>query len=72
MTYRLIPLLLLLSECNLTPAPLYIHVCPVAPDYSQAFEQQAGKQLAALPPGSPIVKMISDYLAVRDEIKDCI
>jgi hypothetical protein len=60
-----------LPGCSLTTAPLYVHACPVAPNYSRAFEQQAGQQLASLPPASPIVKMISDYLAVRQEIKDC-
>jgi len=43
----------------------------VAPQYSREFERQASQQLALLPPASPIVKMISDYLAVRQEIKDC-
>jgi hypothetical protein len=64
-------LTLLLSGCHLTPPDVYIHVCPVAPQYSKEFEQQAGQQLAKLPPTSPIVKMISDYISVRREIRDC-
>jgi hypothetical protein len=71
MTFRAISLALILSGCNLTPAPVLIHVCPVAPAYSAAFEKQAGQQLSTLPPGSPIVKMISDYIAVRSEIRAC-
>jgi hypothetical protein len=62
--------LLLLAGCA-TPAPVYLKVCPQAPVYSKAFEQAAGAQLAFLPDGSPIVKMLSDYIAVRKEIKDC-
>lgn len=62
-----------LGGCQTTGAPqqVYLHVCPVAPTYTVAFEKQAGTQLAALPADSPIVNMISDYLAVRHELKDC-
>jgi hypothetical protein len=71
MKHSAISALILFSGCNLTPPVSYVHVCPVAPTYSRAFEAQAGQQLAQLPATSPIVKMIEDYLAVRQEIKDC-
>jgi hypothetical protein len=51
--------------------PTFIHVCPTIPLYSKAFELAAGQQLAGLPPGSPDVMLIEDYLKVRAEARNC-
>lgn len=65
---KLLPVLLL-AGCTAQPA--YVRVCPSAPAYPKTFEQAAGKELAALPPGDPLVVMTEDYLAVRKEIVTC-
>jgi hypothetical protein len=62
---------LILGACAAKPPPAPIETCPVAPAYTPAFEQAAGQSLAALPPESPIVKMMEDYLTVRKELKEC-
>jgi len=62
--------LLALAGCA-TPAPQIVHVCPSMPVYSQAFEASAAQELQAIPPTGPIWRMISDYAAVRTEIREC-
>jgi uncharacterized lipoprotein YajG len=61
--------LILLSGC--ATQPQYLNVCPTAPTYSKAFEQSVAVQLEAQPDGSPLTKMIEDYIAVRKEIALC-
>jgi hypothetical protein len=51
--------------------PLYVSTCPVSPVYTKSFEKSAAMQLKTLPDNSPLVKMISDYLAMRAEAKKC-
>lgn len=67
---RNLMLIMLLSGCA-AQTPIYVTVCPVAPKYSKSFEQSAAAQLKTLPDNSPIVKMISDYIALRAETKAC-
>ena len=77
---KIIQALLVISTCGLAscantlvpaPVPIYVHTCPAAPIYTPAFEKSAGLQLAGLPAGSPLVRMIEDYLSVRAEILEC-
>jgi hypothetical protein len=66
--------LLVLSACVSTGGssqPQIVHICPIAPTYTSNFEKAAAQQLAALPPDSPLARMVVDYVAVRKEIKDC-
>ena len=69
--------LMALASCAAQPAiipapvPVYIHACPTVPTYTPTFEKAAGTQLAALPAGSPLIRMTEDYLAVRAEIVAC-
>jgi hypothetical protein len=66
---KVLGLVLLVGGC--VPSQTFVHVCPIVPTYSKAFEQQAGQELALLPPDAAITKMLSDYLAVRAEVRDC-
>lgn len=70
MAMRKLAILLLLSGCANSPPP-FINTCPAVPVYDRAFQQNAAQQLAALPANSPLVKMISDYLAMRRASEDC-
>jgi hypothetical protein len=65
--------LLALGACATSSQPqeVVLHVCPIAPAYTSAFEKSAAQELAALPPGSPLAQMIADYVAVRKEISVC-
>jgi hypothetical protein len=70
--YLVAGLLLGLAQCASTAGPVtYVHVCPIVPQYSKDFEQQAGNELAFLPPDAALTTMIDDYLAVRAEAKAC-
>ena len=64
---------LALSGCapQVIPASktIYVHTCPIRKHYTRRFEYAAGEQLATLPPHSPVVKMIEDYLALRHALK---
>jgi hypothetical protein len=61
-----------LAGCASAPQPTYIKVCPVIPAYSKAFEAQAGHELASLPQGDPLAKLVMDYLTLRNEVRDCL
>lgn len=69
MCLPIIPTVFLLTSC--TTPPGYANACPVVPEYSPSFQQEAGRQLAALPPNSPLVVMTEDYLAMRRASRDC-
>lgn len=60
---------LLLAGCA-TPAP-YLATCPPLKAYSHEFQRQAADQLEALPAGSPVVRLVTDYIALRKAVKDC-
>jgi hypothetical protein len=62
--------LIVLSGCA-APAPVYIKTCPVLVNYSRQFDQAAGAQIEALPSESPVTKMISDYIALRAQVRAC-
>jgi hypothetical protein len=66
---KVVVLGLALGGCQSSPS--FVHVCSIVPTYTKSFEQQAGQELALLPPDAAITKMISDYLAVRAEVRDC-
>jgi hypothetical protein len=70
--FKTLPLLFL-AGCSLCPAtaPPLLSACPVAPAYSQQFEESAAKQLSTIPDNSPISTMLGDYGKVRAEIRDC-
>ena len=46
-------------------------VCPTLTPYSAEEQRQAAEELAQLPPGGVIERMIGDYAAVREEIRAC-
>lgn len=60
---------LMLTGC--AAAPPYVAACPPLVTYSPEFQHQAADQLAALSPGSPIAKMMSDYIGLRQAVREC-
>lgn len=61
-----------LSGCSTqAPEPSYIKACPALVEYSRSFDQAAGAQIEALPVGSPVTKMIEDYIALRAQVRAC-
>lgn len=61
----------LLAACATSGTPTFIHTCPSMPTYTKAFEQQAGAELAKLPPNAPLARMVEDYIALRAAVRQC-
>jgi hypothetical protein len=55
----------------LTGCATAISDCPRLVSYSLVEQQQAADELAALPIGSVVAKMVADYGVVRNEIREC-
>ncbi len=45
--------------------------CPPVVDYSAADQARAAAEIAALPEGAMIVRMLSDYAVLRDQARAC-
>lgn len=45
--------------------------CPPVVAYARAEEQQAAADLALLPPGSPLLRMLEDYAVLRAQSRLC-
>lgn len=69
--YSALVALLFCTGCASSTQTAYVHVCPSMPAYSHDFEKAAAAQLNSLPSDSPLSQMIRDYIAVRQEIRDC-
>lgn len=45
--------------------------CPPVVEYSSEFEARAAEELALLPWGSAVAKMLSDYAVMRAQARAC-
>ena len=64
-------LALALAGCfSSTPAPVV--ACPTIVKYTPEFQKRVASDIAAyVPPGSPIERVIIDYVALRDQVRAC-
>jgi len=62
--------LLAVAGCA-APTPVYVKICPVLVNYPLSFSRAAGAQIMALPPGSPLTKMVEDYIDLRAQVRTC-
>lgn len=46
-------------------------VCPPVMEYDVGFQTRAAEELKALPEGSEIIKMLSDYAVMREQARGC-
>ena len=46
-------------------------VCPPVVEYSREFQARAADELEALPEGSAIARMLSDYAVMREQARAC-
>ena len=62
--------MLLLTGCAMggsdTRAP-----CPPVVEYTSAEQARAADEVGALPEGAVIVRMLSDYAVLRDQVRAC-
>ncbi|PTX40342.1 hypothetical protein IQ03_05118 [Gemmobacter caeni] len=66
----LLIVMLWLSACAMggsdTRAP-----CPSVVEYTAADQAQAADDVEALPEGAVVVRMLSDYAVLRDQVRAC-
>ena len=48
-----------------------VSTCPPVVEYSREFQARAAEELAALPNGSAVVEMLSDYAVMREQARMC-
>jgi len=61
----------LLSACATVSSEPITGVCPPVVEYSVGFQARAAKEVLALPDGSAIVEMLSDYAVMREQARGC-
>ncbi len=45
--------------------------CPPVVDYTAAEQARAADEVEALPEGAVVVRMLSDYAVLRDQVRTC-
>jgi len=61
----------LLSACATVSSERVVGVCPPVVEYDAEFQTRAAEEVQALPEGSAIVKMLSDYAVMREQMRAC-
>lgn len=61
--------LLCLADCAAPAAS--VKVCPTMATYTQAQQTEAASELSALPGDSVLAQMITDYGALRAQVRAC-
>jgi len=61
----------LLSACATVSSERVASVCPPVVEYDAGFQARAAEEVQALPEGSVIVEMLSDYAVMREQARAC-
>ena len=62
----------LLSACATVSSERALGVCPPVVEYDDGFRTRAAAEVRALPDGSTVVEMLSDYTIMRDQARLCL
>jgi len=62
----------LLSACATVSSERVAGVCPPVVEYDAGFQARAAEEVKALPEGSAVVEMLSDYAVIREQARGCI
>lgn len=60
-----------LSACATVSSERGTGVCPPVVEYDDGFQARAAEEVQALPDGSAIVEMLSDYAVMREQVRWC-
>lgn len=60
-----------LSACAMVSFEPVVGVCPPVVVYDDGFQARAAEEVRALPEGSTIVEMLSDYTGMREQTRAC-
>ena len=61
----------LLSACATVSSERATGVCPPVVEYDDGVQARAAEEVQALPEGSAIVEMLSDYAVIREQARGC-
>ncbi|WP_457650360.1 hypothetical protein [Profundibacter sp.] len=61
----------LLSACATVSSERVTGVCPPVVEYDAGFQERAAEEVQALPEGSAIVELLSDYAVMREQAQAC-
>ena len=61
----------LLSACATVSSERLTGVCPPVVEYDAGFQARAAEEVQALPEGSAVVEMLSDYAVMREQAQIC-
>ncbi len=61
----------LLSACATVNSESVIGVCPPVVEYDAELQTRAAAEVQALPEGSAVVEMLSDYAVMREQVRAC-
>jgi len=61
----------LLSACATVGSERLTGVCPPVVEYDAEFQARAAEEVQALPEGSAVVDMLSDYAVLREQARRC-
>lgn len=62
-----IALVIFVAGC-VAPVPNY---CPRIPRYGKAFNEQLANELEPIPDNSAIMRVVEDYISLRDQLQAC-
>ncbi|AXX98616.1 hypothetical protein BAR1_12205 [Profundibacter amoris] len=62
----------LLSACTTVGSERPTGVCPPVEEYDAGVLAQAAAEVQALPKGSAVVDMLSDYAVMREQARACV
>ena len=60
-----------LSGCAMGGSERALGVCPPVVEYDGGFQARAAGEVPALPDGSTIVEMLTDYAVMREQARVC-
>jgi hypothetical protein len=63
--------MLWLSACAMGGSDRTGQICPPVVEYSTADQARAAEEVEALPEGTVVVRMLSDYSLMRDQARIC-
>jgi len=61
----------LLNACATVSSERVTGVCPPVVEYDAGFLARAAEEVKALPEGSAVVGMLSDYAVLREQARAC-
>ncbi len=62
----------LLSACATVGSERVTGVCPPVVEYDPGVQERAAKEVQALPEGSVLNEMLSDYAVMREQARGCV